>query len=175
MFRLWLTPGVDFNTKYHIAKEEKLRDWRISRFQKNIHSLPLFNLSLIGEFSWLTPPGPYKATAFRERELTLDYIHTFLTTQGWGNSSMPGPPTKQHELERRFTPFTHPFILASRIWKDDYDGQMIFGDLVTLKLSDICLTGEEKPRTKLHPENLSPWQAAHATAWSTVVDMKGEE
>ena len=29
---------------------------------------------------------------------------------------------------------------------DDYDGQMIFGDLVGLKLPDIRLTGEEKPR-----------------------------
>ena len=29
---------------------------------------------------------------------------------------------------------------------DDNDGQMIFGDLGGLKLPDICLTGEEKPR-----------------------------
>ena len=29
---------------------------------------------------------------------------------------------------------------------DDYDGQIIFGDLVGLKLPDIRLTGEEKPR-----------------------------
>ena len=38
---------------------------------------------------------------------------------------------------------------------DDYDGQMIFGDLVGLKLPDIRLTGEEKPRKKPHPGNLS--------------------
>ena len=31
---------------------------------------------------------------------------------------------------------------------DDNDGQMIFGDLGDLKLPDICLTGEEKPRKK---------------------------
>ena len=37
----------------------------------------------------------------------------------------------------------------------DYDGQMIFGDLVGLKLPDIHLTGEEKPRKKPHPGNLS--------------------
>ena len=37
---------------------------------------------------------------------------------------------------------------------DDYDGQMIFGDLVDLKLPDICLTGEEKPRKKPHPGNV---------------------
>ena len=43
---------------------------------------------------------------------------------------------------------------------DDYDGQMIFGDLVGLKLPDIRLTGEENPqkkkkRKKPHPGNLS--------------------
>ena len=32
---------------------------------------------------------------------------------------------------------------------DDNEGQMIFGDLGGLKLPDICLTGEEKPRKNL--------------------------
>ena len=32
---------------------------------------------------------------------------------------------------------------------------MIFGDLVVLKLLDICLAGEEEPRKKPHPGNLS--------------------
>ena len=35
---------------------------------------------------------------------------------------------------------------------DDYDGQMIFGDLVGLKLPDIRLTGEEKPQKNLTQE-----------------------
>ena len=35
---------------------------------------------------------------------------------------------------------------------DDDDGQMIFGDLGGLKLPDICLTGEEKPRKNLTQE-----------------------
>ena len=35
---------------------------------------------------------------------------------------------------------------------DDYDGQMIFGDLVGLKLPDIILTGEQKPRKNLTQE-----------------------
>ena len=35
---------------------------------------------------------------------------------------------------------------------DDSDGQMIFGDLGDLKLPDICLTGEEKPRKSLTKE-----------------------
>ena len=32
----------------------------------------------------LTPPGPYRATTCRERELTLDRMHTFFTTQVHG-------------------------------------------------------------------------------------------
>ena len=36
--------------------------------------------------------------------------------------------------------------------KDDTDGQMIFGDLGGLKLPDICLTGDEKPRKNLTQE-----------------------
>ena len=38
---------------------------------------------------------------------------------------------------------------------DDYDGQMMPGDHLGLKSPDICLTGEEKPRKKPHPGNLS--------------------
>ena len=38
---------------------------------------------------------------------------------------------------------------------NDNDGQMIFGDLVGLKLPDICLTGKEKLRKQPHPGNLS--------------------
>ena len=47
---------------------------------------------------------------------------------GWEMSSMPGQPPRKHEHERRYTPFTHPFILTRRIW-NDYDGEMTFGDL----------------------------------------------
>ena len=58
------------------------------------------------------------------------------------------PPSRQHKHERRYT----PVILTRRRRKDDYDGQMISGDLVGLKLPDICLTGEEKPRKNLTQE-----------------------
>ena len=40
---------------------------------------------------------------------------------------------------------------------DDYDGQMIFRDLVCLKLPDICLTGEEKPQKNLIQETCPDW------------------
>ena len=46
-----------------------------------IYSLPWFNLPYRC-FSWLTPPGPYRAMTCRKRELSLDYIHPFLTRQG---------------------------------------------------------------------------------------------
>ena len=34
---------------------------------------------------------------------------------GWGISSMPVPPPRQHKHKRRYTPLTHPFIPAIRI------------------------------------------------------------
>ena len=67
---------------------------------------------------------------------------------------MPGPAPRQHEHERRYTAFT-PFILTRRIRKDDYDGQMIFGDFVALELPDICVTGEEKPRNDFTQDTCS--------------------
>ena len=63
---------------------------------------------------------------------------------------------------------------------DHYDGQMIFGDLAGLKLPDICLTGEEKPRKKTSPRKFVGLPIGdrtrtrcvtgeHATARSTAV------
>ena len=43
----------------------------------------------------------------------------------------------------------------NKMMMDDYDGQMIFGVRVGLKLPDIRLTGEEKPR-KTSPRKLVP-------------------
>ena len=111
----------------------------------------------------------------RERELTLDHIHTFLKTQGHGGPPQmsdqfnTGPPRRQHKQERRYTPSTHPFILTRRKRNDNHDGQMIFGDLVSLKLPEICLRGDEKPRKNITQEtcpdrgsNLDPLHDGHA-------------
>ena len=66
---------------------------------------------------------------------------------------MPRPPPRQHKHERQYTSSTHSVILTRRIWNDDDDGQMILGDLGgDLKFTDICLTGEEKPRKNLTQE-----------------------
>ena len=65
---------------------------------------------------------------------------------------MSGPPPKQHKHERQYTPSTHSVIPTRRRWNDDDDGQMIFGDLGSIKFPDICLTGEEKPRKNLTQE-----------------------
>ena len=65
---------------------------------------------------------------------------------------MPGPLPRQHKHERQYTPSTYSVSPTRRIWNDDYNGQMIFGDLVGLKFPDICLTGEEKPRKNLTQE-----------------------
>ena len=61
---------------------------------------------------------------------------------------------------------------------DDYDGQMILGDLVGLKLPDIRLTGDENPE-KTSPRKLVLTgnrtgarcvASAHATTCSKAVD-----
>ena len=63
---------------------------------------------------------------------------------------------------------------------DDNDGQVIFGDLGGLKLPDIFLTGEEKPR-KTSPRKLVTTGdrtrvrcviGAHATARPTAVEER---
>ena len=53
----------------------------------HFNSLPEFNLYLICAFTWLTPPGLYRATTCRERELTVDHIvYMLLTAEGHGGS-----------------------------------------------------------------------------------------
>ena len=71
---------------------------------------------------------------------------------GWVISPMPGPPPRQHKHERQYTPSTHSVIPKRRIWNDDDDGQMVFGDLGGLEFPDICLSDEEKPRKNVTQE-----------------------
>ena len=102
------------------------------------------------------PPGPYRATTCRGRELNcgsqtcfFDHTRTWRASPNeWSVRSRP----RQHKHERQYTSSIHPFIPTRRIWNDDYGGQMIFGDLMGLKFPGICLTGEEKPRKNLTQE-----------------------
>ena len=50
---------------------------------------------------------------------------------------------------------SHSVIPTRRIWNDDDNGQMIFGDLGGLKFPDICLTGEKKTE-KTSPRKPGP-------------------
>ena len=122
-------------------------------------SLSKFKLPLIGTFTWPTPPGPYRATTCRGREVNYGYTYILFWPHkdmeglpGWVISPMPGPPPRRQKHERQYSPSTHSVIPKRRICNDDYDGQMIFGDLGGLKFPDICLTDEGKPRKNLTQE-----------------------
>ena len=146
-------------------------------------SLPGFILSLISSFTWLTPPGPYRATICPGRKL-ISGSHTYsLTTQGHG-----GPPRMRDELNAGATSKTaqtrkmkhtrHTLIHSKRpIWNDDYGGKMIFGDRVGLSFLTFVL------QVRRNPEKTSPRKpptgdrtrarcvtSAHATTCSTAVD-----
>ena len=119
-------------------------------------SLSKFNLPLIGIFTWLTPPGPYRATTCRGRELNYgSHTYFFDHTTTWRAS--PDEWSAQcrghfrdntNMKDNRYTPSTR------RIWNDDYDGQMVFGDLGGLKFPDMSYRCGKTPK-KPHPENLS--------------------
>ena len=131
-----------------------------------------------------TSPGPYRATICRERELTLDEKHTFSTTEGDRGSprmrvQLNGGATSETTRTWKTMHTIHTSIhsikgnMKGRLWRP-----MIFGDLLSLKLPDICLTGEENPE-KIPPRKLVPTAertqarcvtGAHAIACSTAVD-----
>ena len=71
---------------------------------------------------------------------------------GWVISPMPGPPSRQHKHERQYTPSTHSVIRTRRIWNDDYDGQMIFGDRGSLKFPEFVLQVRKNPEKNLTQE-----------------------
>ena len=121
---------------------------RVVQHCEKISSLIPFFL-LIGTFTWLTRPGPYKAMACRERELAVDHIHTFLTTQrhrGLLEVSVQLNAGATSETTRTLK--TIHIIHSNKAdmrrlirRPSDIRGP---GDLVGLKLPDMCLTDEEK-------------------------------
>ena len=132
------------------------------------------------------PPGSYRATTCRGEGIKL-WITDMLFwphndmegLPGWVISPMPGPPPRQHKHERQYTPSIHPFIPTRWIWKDDYGGQTIFGDLVVLKFPTFVLQVKKNPE-KTSPRKPVPTEdrtrarcviSAHATTCSTAVDL----
>ena len=106
-------------------------------------------------------PSPYRATTCRERELTVDHIRIFLTTQGHG-----GLPRMRAQLNVWSTSATtrswktlhtihapiksNKAIMKGWLWRpNDIRGPC------GVKLPDICLTWEENSENKHHPGNLS--------------------
>ena len=86
------------------------------------------------------------------------------------------------ETTRTFkTIHTKPTLIHSNKTNinDDYDGQMIFGELVGLTFPDICLTGDENPgKTSSRKSVLSRDRTGarcgtgvHATACFTAVTL----
>ena len=73
----------------------------------------------------------------------------------WVMSSMPGPSPRQHEHLRRYTQFTHTFILTRRIWEgwiwwpNDIRGSG--GPNDSWHLSYRC---GKIPKKKIYPGNL---------------------
>ena len=114
--------------------------------------------------------------------------HTdFLTTQGHGGppriSDQPNAGATSeitHTWKARYT--IHAPIHSNKArWKDDYDGQIMFGDIVGLKLTDICLKGDKNPQKKTSPRKPVPTgdrtrarslTGAHSAACSTAVNAK---
>ena len=140
-------------------------------------SLSKFNLPFIGNYFYVT----HAARALKSHVQSGEGIKLWITYKlfwphkdmeglpGQVISPMPGPPPRQHKHERQYTPSTHSVIPTRRIWNDDYDSQMIFGDLGGLNFPDIYLSDRwGKTPKKPHPGNLSrpgiepgpaPWQA----------------
>ena len=86
----------------------------------------------------------------------------------WVISSMPKLPPRQHEHKRRYTWFTHKFILTRRIWggwlwwSNDIRGPG--GPKPSWHVSDSWGKIPKKP----HPGNLSrPWMEPGPAAWQT--------
>ena len=133
-----------------------------------------------------TPPGPYIGTTCRERELPLDHIYTWLTTQGHGE-----PPRISDQLNARATSETKRTlkrinIIHSLIHSNKTDmirmimmAKWYLSNHVGLKLSDICLIKARKSSEKNLTQETCPDRGsnrarcvtgAHSTSCSAAVD-----
>ena len=104
------------------------------------------------------PPGPYRATTCRGRELNYEsHTYFFDHTRTWRDSQDQWSAQCRGHLRdsTNMNDNTHQAHTQSS-QQGEYGmmitSQMIFGDLRGQKFPDICLTGEEKPRKNLTQE-----------------------
>ena len=126
------------------------------------HLISKFNLPLTGTFTGPIPPGPYRATTCRGRELNygshtyfFDHIRTWRPSpdecsaqcRGHLRDSTNMKDTAHQAHTQSSQQGEYGMMITTAKW---YSGT--FGGL---NYPDICLTGEEAPRKKPHPGNLS--------------------
>ena len=126
----------------------------------------------------------FLATTYREKELTLNHIHTFLTNKdmedlpGWVISSMLGPPPRLHKHERWYTSMHAPIHckkanMKGWLWRpNDTRGHCRPKASWHLSYRWGKTPKKSSPR-KLVPTGNRTWArwviCVHATAYSTVV------
>ena len=130
-------------------------------------SLSKFNIPLIGTFTWPTPPGHYRTTTCRGRELNYgSHTYFFDHTRTWRASPDEWSAQCRGHL-RDNTHEAHTQVIPTRrIWNDDYDGQMIFRGPWGPKVSWHLSVRWGKTPKKPHPGNLSlPGIEPEPAAW----------
>ena len=119
-----------------------------------------FNLPLIGSFTWPMPPGPYRATTCRGRELNCGSQTYFDHTRTWRASPDEWSARCRGHLRdsTNMKDNTHQAHTQSS-QQGEYEmittAKWYSGTLGGLKFPDICLTGEENPE-KTSPRKLVP-------------------
>ena len=131
-------------------------------------SLPEFDLPLIGSFKWLTPPGSYRATTCRGRELIFgSHIHLrpkkdINGLPRWWISSMPEPPPRQHKYESD----TYTLIHSNKanikwwLWRTN-DIRGLCGPKVSWHLSYRWAKTPKKPHRGSNPGPLRDRRACY--------------
>ena len=105
--------------------------------------------AFICSFTWLTPPGPYRVTTCRGRELNFgSYTYFFDHTRTWRASPYERSADRRGQLRdsTNMKDDTHQAHTQS-FQQGEYETLIMAAKwYVGLKFPDICLTGEEKPR-----------------------------
>ena len=128
-------------------------------------SSPEFNLPLIDSFTWLMPPGPYRATTCWGKELIsgshtyfLDYTRTWRASPDEGSAQCRGHLRVSTNMkDDTHKAHTHTHSQSNKANMKWLTVRWYSGTFVCLKFSDITLTSEEKPRKHLIQETSHDW------------------